>query len=117
MSYEANTGLGVSTQYGARGVGGERGNIKTAGAYCEFSINVDADAPVVDFPILDGVVVTEVITDFSTGAITTFTIGGVDVSTAVGTQATYEELANSNTGVIVLAGPSAGKVIVRYLRA
>ena len=116
MSFENSAGLGVNNHYGPRAVGGEEGNIKTEGAYNEYSINVDSDQLAFGFPVLQGVVVTEVIDNFATGAITTLTIGGVDISGADGTQSNYVDVAGTNTGAVVLAGPTAGTIVIRYLR-
>ena len=116
MSFENSAGLGVNNHYGPRKVGGEEGNIKTEGAYNEYSINVDSDNLSFKFPVLQGAVITEVIDNFATGAITTLTVGGVDISGADGSQLTYVDVASSNTGDVVIAGPTAGTVIVRYLR-
>ena len=106
----------MSNHYGPRAVGGSEGNIKTEGAYNEYAINVDADRLGFKFPVLDGVTITEVVSNFVTGTITALTIGGVNVNGAIGTKATYVNLPDTNTGVVSLTGPTAGTVIIRYLR-
>ncbi len=108
----------VSNHYGTRSVGGTGGYVKTEGLYSEFAINVDLSPalPIV-LPIVTGATVTEIVTANATGAITTLTVGGVDVSAADGAKANYVTLASSNTGAVVLAGPTAGTVVIRYLVA
>lgn len=113
----SNVTSNVSNHYGQRPAGGESGVTKTEGLYEEFTINVDEAGLAVGFPIITGAVVTEIVSTFATGAITALTIGGVDVSGADGTQLNYVELASSNTGAVVLTGPTAGTVIIRYLKS
>lgn len=114
MGFESNTGLGVNNHYGARDVGGEEGVIKTEGIANDYEVNFDAPRLDLPFPVLNGCLVTGVSEDFSTGAVTVATIGGVDVSAA--TEAAPVELLSTNTGEVVLTGPTAGSVIVAFLR-
>lgn len=113
----SNVTSDVNNHYGAFNRGGTKGVTKTEGLYSEFAINVDEDGLPTKFPIVKGALVKEIVSDFATGAITTLTIGGVDVSAADGAAANDVELASSNTGEIVLAGPTAGTVVIRYLVA
>lgn len=107
----------VSNHYGQRDIGGTSGVSKQTGYYEEYTINVDSEGLGSTLPITVGAIVTEVISDFATGAITTLTVGGVDISAADGTSTNNVELAASNTGAVVLAGPTAGNVVLRYLKA
>ena len=43
MSYESNTGIGVSNHYGARTIGGAIGTIKSEGAFTELSVNITGE--------------------------------------------------------------------------
>lgn len=113
MGFESNTGLGVNNHYGQRYVGGEEGEIKTAGASFEASLDYDGDVLGKAVVIPAGAVVTEVIDDFATGAVSAATVGAVDISTAAGTPATY--VAVPLGGDLTVTGPTAGKVIVKYL--
>lgn len=126
MSYEtaafgkadgSNVTTDVNQHYGAFNRGGTVGVTKTEGLYSEFAVNVDSEGLPTKFPIGNGALIKEVVADFSTGAITAFTIGGVDISAADGSALNDVELASSNTGVVVLTGPTAGTVVVRYLKA
>lgn len=113
MSFENTSGLNVNTQYGPMEAGGTQGVLKTRGYRDEFTINCDADRiDTVLFPVGDGVFVTNMDETFSTGAVSTLTVGGVDVTAA--TDASPVELLDANTGVIVIAGPTAGTVVVEY---
>lgn len=107
----------VNNHYGQRDIGGTSGVSKQTGYYEEYTINVDSEGLDATLPITVGAIVTEVISDFATGAITTLTVGGVDISGADGTSLNNVELAASNTGAVVLAGPTAGNVVIRYLKA
>jgi len=113
----SNVTTDVNNHYGQRVSGGQEGVIKTDGLYSEYKINVDSDRLGFAFPVLNGALIKEIVSDFATGAITTLTIGGVDVSGADGSDLNDVELASSNTGAVVLAGPTAGSVIIRYLKA
>lgn len=126
MSYETsafgsgdggNVTADVSNHYGQRAVGGQSGSTRQTGLYSEFNINVDADGLNSNFPIVTGALIKEVVSDFATGAITTLTIGGVSVAAADGSALNDVELADTNTGAVVLAGPTAGTVTIRYLKS
>lgn len=107
----------VHNHYGERVVGGQRGNVKTEGLYSEYKISAVDSGLDHAFPLPAGCVITEVVDDFATGAITTLTIGGQNIAGANGTAASYVKLSGANTGAIVLAGPTAGYVLVKYLKA
>lgn len=111
----SNVTSDVHNHYGQRKVGGEEGIIKTEGSYNEYSVNFDGDGPIgFVFPVLDGVEVIGVDETYSTGAVTVATIGGVDISTA--TEAAPVSIADTNTGEVVLTGPTAGTVVIRFKR-
>jgi len=112
MSYENTSGLNVNSQYGTQEVGGTEGVLKTRGYRNEFTVNFDAESLPVMFPVGNGAFVTGVDETFSTTAVSVATIGGVNIATA--TEAVPVELAGSNTGVVVITGPTAGTVVVEY---
>lgn len=103
----------VSTHFGSYQVGNAEGVIKTEGVYNELTINFDGDQIDLPVPVPAGAVVTDIITDFATGAITSAKVGLVDISTAVGTKATYVDVPLG--GLIEVEGPTAGYVIVKYM--
>lgn len=121
MPYENASGLNVYNHYGPRDTGSAEGVIKTEGAKNQLTINFDGE----DFPfravIPAGAVVTDIITDFATGAVATATVGLVDISDAGQIDAT----ATGDTkpvsvpvplgGEVTVTGPTAGYVIVKYL--
>ena len=77
-------------------------------------INFDGE----DFPmpltLPAGIVVTQIVEEFSTGAVTAATIGAVDISAAAGTEASYVEVPLG--GEVTVTGPTAGNVYIYYLR-
>lgn len=103
----------VTTHFGSYQVGNAEGMIKTEGVYNELTINFDGDQIDLPVPVPTGAVVTDVITDFAVGAITTLTVGAVDISTADGTKATHVEVPLG--GFITAEGPTGGYVIVKYM--
>lgn len=103
----------VSTHFGGYQVGNAEGMIKTEGVYNELTINFDGDQIDLPVPVPAGAVVTDVITDFAVGAITTLTVGAVDVSGADGTKATFVEVPDG--GLVEAEGPTGGYVIVKYM--
>lgn len=111
MAYEKMRLRGVSNHYGARDTGGTQG---VNPDYAGFSINFDG--PRLDFilPVSKecATVVEGVNKALLTGAITTLTVGGVDVSAA--TSDAPVVLPKGNTGVIVVEGPTAGTLIIKY---
>ncbi len=118
MSFENTAGIGVSNHYGPRDSGGTFG---VNGELDSFSINLDGENLGFDFPIsnhttMPGVktVITGIYDDLATGAITTLTIGGVDVSAA--TSKAPVVLAEDNTGAVVIAGPTAGTVLIKFMK-
>ena len=105
----SNVNQQVSAHYGARNVGNEEGVFRTSGYENEIAVNFDGDS--IDLPIYlpEGSYVAEVRETFSTGAVTTATVGGDDVSlaepaTPVGPVG----------GELVIEGPTAGTVVVVY---
>ena len=114
MGFESNTGLGVDNHYGPRPVGGVQGVIGTEGMKNEVSVNFDYDSPVkVTLPA--GSVVTQIVEEFNTGAVTSATVGAVDISAAAGSEASY--VATPLGGDLTLTGPTAGTVQVWYIKA
>lgn len=112
MSYENTAGINVDNQYGPFNAGGTQGVLKTRGYREEFTINFDAEMISVLFPVGEGCWVTGVDETFSTTAVSAYTVGGVDILAA--TEAAPVELAASNTGIIVITGPTAGTVVTEY---
>lgn len=113
MSYEKMRIRKVYNHYGARDTGGTQGVNPDVGA---FSINVDGSRLPFIFPVTKeaGVLITGIVKAQATGNITKLTIGGVDVSGA--TESAPVKLPKDNTGVVVLEGPTAGTVLVKYIR-
>lgn len=112
MGFESNTGLNVNNHYGQRKIGGQQGVLPSAGAENEAVVNFDGDALGFKPVLPNGAVVTEIVDDFATGAVSTATVGATNVAAADGTSATY--VATSG-GDLTISGPTAGKVIVKYL--
>ena len=113
MSYEANTGLGVSNQYGPRDSGGVKGNLPSSGYKKEFVVNLDGTGPVIKFPVVDGrAYITGYDASFVTGTVTDIDIGAVDVDAA--TEAAPIRIPANNTGVVVQTGGTAGDLIIHY---
>jgi len=87
MSYESNTGIGVSNHYGARTIGGAIGTIKSEGAFSELSINITGEMlnssfrPEVVLPA--GSLPVEAFVDVSEA----FILGGTSPAIVVGTSA------------------------------
>ena len=103
----------VSNHFGGYQVGNAEGVIKTEGVYNELTINFDGDQIDLPVPVPAGAIVTDVITDFAEGAITTLTIGEVDISAADGTKASFVEI--PEVGFVEAEGPTGGYVIVKYM--
>ena len=103
----------VTTHFGAYQVGNAEGVIKTEGVYNELTINFDGDQIDLPVPVPPGAIVTDVIDDFATGAVTTLTVGGVDVSGADGEKANFVPVPSG--GLVVAEGPTGGYVIVKYM--
>ena len=112
MSYESNTGLGVSTQYGVRTVGGFQGIRPTSGIGREAVVSFDGDSLPKEVTLPAGAVVTHINDEFATGAVTTAEVGAVDVAAADGSEASY--VACPVGGDLTIAGPTAGTIIVKY---
>lgn len=111
MGYETMRVRGVSNHYGPRKTGGTQGvNPDFAG----YSINFDGPRLNFILPVSKecATVVTGINKALVTGAITTLTVGGVDVSGA--TAAAPVVLPKGNTGVVVATGPTAGTLIIAY---
>ena len=107
----SNVTQDVSNHYGAFKVGNADGVIKTEGIYNEATFNFDGDK--LDLPVVlpTGAVVVDILDEFATGAITTATVGGTDISAADGTKVNFVQA----EGALVIEGPTAGYVTVRYM--
>jgi len=113
MTYESNSGLGVKNHYGPRAVGGAQGVIGTEGAKNEATVNFDGEAFDLLVKIPAGAVVTHVMDEFATGAVTAATVGAVDISAADGAEVNY--VAVPVGGDLTITGPTAGSVVVYFL--
>lgn len=107
----SNVNQTVSNHYGVRVIGNHEGVYPAKGVETEASMNFDGDT--LDLPVYlpEGSFVTNVVTDFATGAITTATVGGTDISLADGTEAA---VVGPVGGELVIEGPTAGSVLVYY---
>lgn len=114
MAYETTSGIGVSNHYGVRQIGGAKGVTRTEGIKNEAAINFDGEAFPMPLTLPAGIVVTQIVEEFSTGAVTAATIGAVDISAAAGTEASYVEVPLG--GEVTITGPTAGTVYIYYLR-
>lgn len=113
--FENTAGLGVRNWYGPRRTGGVRGHIKTEGYNNEFAHDLSVTGIPFTLPLAHtklGVYVTRVDTNFATGTVTAYTIGGVNVFGA--TDAAPVFLAANNTGVLAQTGGTGGLIVVRY---
>lgn len=112
----SNVTTDVSNHYGARNVGNVEGVTRTAGADNEAVMNFDGDA--LDLPIFipAGSYVYDIAEDAATGAISTATVGGTDISGAGGTSGgtTDPLVVGPVGGELVITGPTAGSVIVYF---
>ena len=113
MGFENSAGLGVNNHYGQRKIGGTQGTYKTEGGGNEATINYDGDALGFKVEVPAGALVTEVLDDFATGVITVATVGVVDISGANGAVANY--VAVPLGGTLTVTGPTAGRVVVKYI--
>lgn len=111
MAYEDTSGLNVNNHYGPRSSGGTQGVERTAGAGNEAIINFDGEALDFFVEVPAGAVITDLISDFATGAVATATVGAVDISTASPANFITVPLG----GTLTVTGPTAGSVIVKYL--
>lgn len=111
MAYEKSSGLQVNNHYGARSSGGTQGVERTSGAGNEAIVNFDGQALGFKVVIPKGAVVTGVVDDFATGAVTAVTVGAVNVAAAT----VAAPVAVPLGGDLTVTGPTAGTVIVTYL--
>lgn len=103
----------VTAHYGPYVVGNAEGVYRTAGVDNEMVVNFDGDTIDLPVPFPKNSVVTDVVTDFATGAITTLEAGSVDISGADGTTANKVSLPDG--GLLTAEGPTAGYIIIRYM--
>jgi hypothetical protein len=82
MSFEGNTGLGVTNHYGPRDTGGEKGSYTTQDGRRIFAIDVPRFAEFIQEAIIREGAVIENIETTGTAAVTTLTVGAQDISTA-----------------------------------
>ncbi len=89
MSYESNTGLGVTNHYGPRQTGNTTGVVGTEGREVELSIDINPDVVtnggplLVDFKIPKGAVINAAYVDITEA----FVLGGTAPTILVGTDA------------------------------
>lgn len=98
----------VSNHYGTRAIGNQGGVYNTSGVDNEAAINFDGDS--LDLPVFlpEGSYVYAVVDADATGAVATATVGGDDISAADAAEV------GPVGGELVVTGPTAGTVIVRY---
>lgn len=99
----------VGKTYGPRFAGNQSGPTKTEGIYNEVVVNFDTTggAPAT---ILAGAQIVDVDANFATGAVATATVGGVNVAAAT------EASPVAASGTVVVTGPTAGSVVIKYKR-
>jgi hypothetical protein len=120
MPFQSNTGLGVSNHYGPRGTGSVEGVTKTEGGEYEAVINFDGEAFNLRSFVPAGAVVTDVVSSFATGTVTVATVGAVSILLAGQINAAFAGNTKPITvavplgGALLITGPTAGYVIVRY---
>ncbi len=106
----------VSTHFGAREIGNAEGVYPAKGVDTEAAMNFDGDA--IDLPVYlpPNSFVFNLVEDFSTGAVTTATVGGTDITGAGGTSGgtTDPLVIGPVSGELVIEGPTAGSVLVYY---
>lgn len=105
----------VSNHYGPFTGNGEKGVYEGDGAVYEAVVDFDGTGPLfVKNVIPAGAVVTEVLGIGLTGAIATALVGALDISAADGAVLNYVTVVTA--GELTVTGPTAGKVLVRYLK-
>lgn len=103
----------VSNHYGARQEDSPKGVVRTAGGYNEVVIDFDTDVPdYLDVVIPAGAVVTDLDVSKATGAVTSATVGAINISAANPRWETEVDI--TTTGKVTVTGPTAGKVVVIY---
>lgn len=112
MAFETGAIRGVSSVYGTRKVGGAQGTQPSSGINREATVNFDGDQLPQEVTLPAGAVVTHILEEFATGAVTTAEVGAVDVSAADGAEANY--VAVPLGGDLTITGPTAGTVVVKY---
>lgn len=112
----SNVNSTVSNHYGVRVIGNHEGVYPAKGVETEASMNFDGDT--LDLPVYipEGSYVVNLVEDFATGAVTTATVGGTDITGAGGTSGgTTDPLVIGPVGgELVIEGPTAGSVLVYY---
>jgi hypothetical protein len=115
MAYEKNSGLRVHNQYGPRSTGGEQGVHKTEGYKNEYVVDQASVLPYL-FPRGGGVFVTGHDDTFvSAGAVTSITIGGLEVIGA--TETAPIKIPDTNTGEVVVTGMTAGREVIFFKKS
>ncbi len=117
MSFEKMRIRNVHNFYGPRDSGGTQG---VNGAYDSYSINFDGERltelkfPISNHTTMPGVniLVTGVTVANATGTMTSLKIGNVEVKDS--TEAAPVKLAKDNTGVVTVAGLTAGTILVKF---
>lgn len=112
----SNVTSDVHNHYGPREIGNAEGVYPAKGVETEAAVNFDGDT--LDLPVYlpENSYVTNVVTDFATGSVTTATVGGTDISGAGGTSGgtTDPLVVGPVDGELVIDGPTAGTVLVYY---
>src|SRR3546814_762890 len=115
MAYENNSGLKVHNQYGPRETGGEQGVHKTEGYKNEYVVDQASVLPYL-FPRGGGVFVTGHDDTFvSSGAVTSITIGGLEVIGA--TESAPIKIPYTNTGEVRVVGMTAGREVIFFKKS
>lgn len=115
MAFENNSGLRVHNQYGPRNTGGEQGVHKTEGYKNEYVVDQASVLPYL-FPRGGGVFVTGHDDTFvSAGAVTSITIGGLEVIGA--TESAPIKIPYDNTGEVVVTGMTAGREVIFFKKS
>lgn len=116
MAYESNSGLNIHNHYGPRSSGGEQGVYKTEGFRNEYVVDQASQGLQYLFPRGGGVfVVGHDYTYVSSGAVTSITIGGLDVTAA--TESAPIKIPDTNTGEVVVNGTYTGRVQIFFKKA
>lgn len=116
MSFENSAGINVHNHFGPRKTGGTKGNFPSTGPYMEFAVNFDGEAAPLGqkFPVGVDMIVVGIEAGFATGTATKVSIGGVECKAA--TAAAPVKIPHNNTGVLDVAGFTAGTLVIKYAR-
>lgn len=107
-----NTVSNVSNHFGTRVVGGEAGNVRTAGGKNETTVNFEADGPLYDevwLPV--GAVVTDV-SEYGGATVATALVGAQDISSA--SSDTVASNVTISTAAKLVVTADVGEVVVSW---